>query len=94
MPFDYPSLYGIGLTIVGVLATTLGWKSLRFRRNASHQYDFRELAYYGGKHGTCKNLLRGLASVLTGKHRALLAPSLTVLSGSATTALGLFLLIS
>lgn len=87
------SLY-LCTTACGILAILAGWNALRFRKNKSNHYDLRELARYGGKHGTLKNFLRGLASTFNGRHRALFTPSLWVLIGLITAALGLFLLAS
>ena len=83
---------GIGLVAIGLVMVRISWTALTFQENDEHEYDFHDLAFYGGKLGALKNLVRGLASIFTGKHRALRGPSLTLLLGFAVIIAGILLL--
>ena len=83
---------GIGLVIIGILTLRVSWTSLTFQENDENEYDFHDLAFYGGKLCALKNLLRGLASVFTRKHRVLRIPSFTLLGGLSVIAVGILFL--
>lgn len=71
----------IGLGIAGLLISSIGWTSLTFQENKENEYDFHDLAFYGGKLCALKNFVRGISSLFTGKHTALRWPSLLTLTG-------------
>ena len=83
---------GLGLVIIGVVTLRISWTSLTFQANDQHEYDFHDLAFYGGKLGALKNLVRGLMGIFTGKHRPLRGPSFTLLLGFAVITAGILLI--
>lgn len=80
---------GIGLILAGIFITRISWQQLTFQKNKENCYELKELALYGGKCGTLKNLLRGLASIFTKKHRALLPASVSLLAGLCLISAGI-----
>ncbi len=85
---DTRLICGIGLLIAGIVILRISWTSLTFQENEEHEYDFHDLAFYGGKLGALKNFFRGLAGIFTRKHHALRDPSLFLLAGIALLAGG------
>ncbi len=92
MPQYTRLICGIGIVIIGILILRISWTSLTFQKNEEHEYDFHDLAFYGGKLCALKNFLRGLASIFTRKHRALRGPSFTLLGGLSVIVVGILFL--
>ena len=83
---DTRLICGIGLLIAGFVILRISWTSLTFQENEEHEYDFQDLAFYGGKLCGFKNFFRGLTGIFTRKHQALRGPSLFLLLGIALLA--------
>ncbi|MEO1856771.1 MAG: hypothetical protein ABGY95_05315 [Rubritalea sp.] len=89
---DSRIICGIGLVITGIMLLRTSWRSLQFQKNDAHEYDFCDLALYGGKFCALKNLLRGLIGIFNRKHRALRTRSLVMLWATAFMTGGILLL--
>lgn len=72
---------GIGLIIAGVTMLYINWTALTFQENSENEYDFHDLAFYGGKLCALKNFFRGLTGIFTRKHQALSPPSIGLIIG-------------
>lgn len=83
---------GIGLIIAGLVTAKINWASLTFQHNNENEYDFHDLAFYGGKLCALKNLFRGLLGVFSRKHQALRSSSIFFVIGLLLSVSGALLI--